>query len=64
MELWNLAIIFTLAFLGLVAVIGLIVFVFLAYRGEIAFTFKAYPGGKTLLETVKDAKAEKHGSVP
>jgi hypothetical protein len=56
MDSWSIAVIFTLAFLGLAAIVFLIVFVFIAYRHEISFSVKAYPGGKTLPEMVKAEK--------
>jgi hypothetical protein len=58
MDLWNVAVIFVLSFLGLVMIIFMILFVFLAYRYDITFNIRARE--KTLVEVVKS----KNVSVP
>jgi hypothetical protein len=56
MDLWSMAVIFTLAFLGLASIVFLLVFVVVAYHNMITITTGPYPGGKTLLEALKAKK--------
>jgi hypothetical protein len=60
MDLWSMAVIFVLSFLGLVMIIFMILFVFLAYRYDITFNFRARE--KSLAEAI--ASADKHGALP